>query len=34
MTEFGGKICVYGEIITRNTKNKQDKGKLRKTGIQ
>jgi hypothetical protein len=33
MTEFGGTVYVYGEIITRNTKNKKDKGKLRKTGI-
>jgi hypothetical protein len=33
MTEFGGIICIYGDINTRNTNNKKDKGKLRKTSI-
>ena len=33
MTEFGGIICIYGEIITRNAGDKKNTGKLRKTSI-
>lgn len=33
MTEFGGIICIYGEISTRKTNNKKDKGKVRKTSV-
>jgi hypothetical protein len=33
MTEFGVIICVYGEICTKNTNNKNDKDKLLKTSV-
>jgi len=33
MTEFGGIICTYREISTRNTNNKKYEGKLRKTSV-
>ena len=33
MTEFGGINCIQGEISARNTNNKKDKDKLRKTSV-